>query len=163
MELPYRGFPGCRVQTARPAALLLAAALSWTGGAMAAPAPPTGEWYTPDRTGVVRVGPCGDALCGVIVGLTDWPKDGSVLRDVHGTPQCHLLLLKDLRLHDDGRWHGSVTNPEDGRTYDAEVWLGPDGAMRLRGYIGLEIFGSTQRWPAFHGSIANDCHFVATP
>jgi uncharacterized protein (DUF2147 family) len=138
---------------------MLAAILA-SYGAPGAPVPPTGEWYTPDHTGVIRIGPCGSALCGVIVGLSDWPKDGSVLHDVHGTPQCHLVLLADLRLHDDGRWHGSVTNPEDGRTYDAEVWLGPDRAMRLRGYVGLEIFGSTQRWAPFHGSIANDCHFV---
>ncbi len=124
------------------------------------PRAPTGEWYTEDRSGVIRIAPCGAALCGVIVGLTDWPKDGRVLRDVHGTPQCQLTLLSDLKLHDDGRWHGIVTNPDDGRVYDAEVWVGPDGFMRLRGYIALEIFGSTQRWPPFSGSIAPDCHFV---
>ncbi len=162
MALPCRASPGFRVPTVRLAALLLAAVLS-SFHALGAPAPPTGEWYTPDRTGVIRIGPCDNALCGVIVGLTDWPKDGSVLRDVHGKPQCHLLLLNALHPRDDGRWHGTVTNPEDGRTYDAEVWIGPDGAMRLRGYIGLEIFGSTQRWPTFHGSIADDCHFVEKP
>jgi uncharacterized protein (DUF2147 family) len=153
----WRAFPGFRV----PIRDLLAAGVVLA--AAGTPLPPTGEWYTPDRTGVIRIAPCGPALCGVIVGLTDWPKDGSVLRDVHGTPQCHLTLLDRLRLQDDGRWHGTVTNPEDGKIYDAEVWVGPDGAMRLRGYIAIELLGSTQRWTAFHGSIAQDCHFVEKP
>jgi uncharacterized protein (DUF2147 family) len=126
--------------------------------AAAAPAPPTGEWYTPDRSGVVRVAPCGSALCGTIVGLTDWPRDGSVLTDVHGKPQCHLLLLAGLRLRGDGRWHGTVTNPEDGKVYDADVWVGADGAMRLHGYILIELLGETQRWPPFDKSVTADCH-----
>lgn len=153
----WRASPGSRVPIRDwlAAGLLLAAA--------GTPLSPTGEWYTPDRTGVIRIAPCGAALCGTIVGLTDWPKDGSVLRDVHGTPQCHLTLLDRLRLQDDGRWHGTVTNPEDGKIYDAEVWVGPDGAMRLRGYIAIELLGSTQTWPKFRGSIAQDCHFVEKP
>jgi hypothetical protein len=32
--------------------------------------------------------------------------------------------------------------------------------MRLRGYIAIELLGSTQTWPKFRGSIAPDCHFV---
>ena len=121
-------------------------------------ATPVGRWLTEDRGGVIQVQPCGSALCGVIVGLTDWPANGDVKRDWRGRPQCHATLLDGLTLQTDGRWHGTVTNPEDGRVYRAEVWV-PDGTLRLRGYVGLPIFGSTQRWPSFHGVVTADCHF----
>jgi uncharacterized protein (DUF2147 family) len=119
---------------------------------------PTGLWLTEDRGGIVRVEPCGGALCGVIVGLSDFPPSGVKL-DVHGRSQCHLTLLAGLRLQDDGRWHGTVTNPEDGRTYSAEVWVPADGILRLRGYVGLPLFGSTQLWPPYTGRLRDDCHF----
>lgn len=103
--------------------------------------------------------PCGGALCGTIAGISVWPKDGAPVRDVTGAPQCHMLLLGPLMLQGDGRWHGTVRDPEDGRVYRAEVWVAADGALRLRGYIGLPVFGSTQVWPAFHGTVGEDCHF----
>jgi uncharacterized protein (DUF2147 family) len=125
---------------------------------------PVGLWSTEDHGGVIQIRPCGPALCGIIVGLTGWRRDGSAPRDVHGTSQCHLTLLAGLRLHPgDHRWHGSVTTPQDGRTYDAEVWVAEDGVLRLRGYIGLPILGSTQHWPAFVGQVQPDCHFSETP
>ena len=126
--------------------------------ASASPTSPVGRWFTEDRGGVVDIAPCGNALCGVIIGLSSFPPSG-IKRDFRGNSQCHDTLLQGLKLEDDGRWHGSITNPEDGRTYDAEVWVPSDGDMRLLGYVGLEIFGSTQRWPPFAGTILQDCHF----
>ncbi len=146
--------------TAKSAARLAAAlALSVSGAAHAVPATgPQGYWFTEDRGGIVQIRPCGDTLCGIIVGLSDWPAHGTKV-DVHGRPQCHLTLLAGLREEDDGRWHGTITNPEDGRTYSAEVWVPADGTLRLRGYIGLPLLGSTQLWPPYHGATREDCHF----
>jgi len=120
--------------------------------------PPTGLWYTPDHGGVVQIRPCGDDLCGVIVGVTASPA-GVMPHDISGEPQCHLTLLRDLHLQDDGRWHGTVRNPEDGQVYHAEVWLPPDGELRLRGYIAVPLLGSTQSWQPFGGTVQPDCHF----
>lgn len=143
----------------RPSLLLFMALLVGVATAPArADMSPMGEWFTEDRGGVIRIEPCADALCGYIVGLTP-PMDARPQVDVHGRPQCHLLLLASLRPREDGRWHGTVTNPEDGRTYKAEVWVPNDGMLRLHGYIGLPIFGETQRWPAFHGTLRADCRF----
>ena len=142
--------------TARAAWLLLAFGAAWPGAARARS--PVGYWFTEDRGGIVQVHACGESLCGTIVGLRDWPADGKLL-DWDGTPRCHFTLLRRLRLQDDGRWHGTVTNPEDGRTYTAEVWVPEDGMLRLRGYVGLPLFGSTQRWPASPGGAKADCHY----
>ncbi len=116
-----------------------------------------GMWMTEDRQGVVRIEPCGDAYCGRVVGISDFPPGG--LRDLHGVPQCGLVIVHGLRPTDTGKRHGTITNPDDGRTYDAIMWVAPDGDLRLRGYIGLPLFGSTQRWPHFTGRVTPDCHF----
>ncbi len=118
-----------------------------------------GDWQTEDGQGVIRVGPCGTGYCGVIVGTSEYPANGDALRDVHGRPQCHLSIINGLHIRDDSRLHGTVTNPEDGRTYSAEVWVAPDHALRLRGYIGLPLLGSTQIWPHFNGTVAPNCQF----
>ena len=139
------------------AALLLVSA-----AAQAAPKPapdPVGRWKTEDGGGIIQVQACGPVLCGVIVGLSDWPVNGDVKRDWLGRPQCHSVLLADLKLHDDGRWHGTVTNPENGRIYSAEVWVPADGRLRLRGYVGLPLLGSTQIWPPYRAAVQADCHF----
>jgi uncharacterized protein (DUF2147 family) len=147
------------VRTGRSAALgVLACLVVGTVSAGTVAPAPTGFWYTPDHGGVVQIRGCGDNLCGVIVGVTASPA-GAMPRDVSGRPQCHLTLLRDLRLQDDGRWHGTVRNPEDGQVYQAEVWLPADGNMRLRGYIGVPMLGSTQSWQRFSGTVQADCHF----
>ena len=144
-----------------PAALLLAApvlaALTLAAGAQA-PAP-VGRWKTEDGGGIIEVRACGQVLCGVIVGLSDWPANGGVKRDWLGRPQCHSIVLAGLKLQDDGRWHGTVTNPENGRTYSAEIWVPADGRLRLRGYVGLPLLGSTQIWPPYRAPVQANCHF----
>jgi uncharacterized protein (DUF2147 family) len=121
--------------------------------------PPLGLWSTPDRQGVVQIRPCGGAnLCGIIVGVTTAPGSPPP-RDITGVPQCQLTLLSNLAPREDGRWHGQVRNPEDGHVYNAEVWIGPDGNMRLRGFLGIELFGETQTWLKFDGSVRPDCRF----
>ncbi len=138
--------------------VLAAAALAPAGQARAQG--PSGYWFTEDLGGIVEIRPCGaGTLCGTIVGLRDWPANGQRL-DWQGGPQCRFPLLRNLHLQDDGRWHGTVTNPEDGRTYTAEVWVPSDGALRLRGYVGLPIFGSTQRWPPSPTGARPDCHYL---
>ena len=139
-------------------AAALAAALTHAGAARAAA--PVGYWFTEDLGGIVEIRPCGgDVLCGKIVGLRDWPASGKRL-DWQGNSQCHFPLLRNLRPQDDGRWHGTVTNPEDGQTYTAEVWVPTDGVLRLRGYVGLPLFGSTQRWRPSPTGARPDCHYL---
>ncbi len=145
---------------ARLAALLAVAAAALALSAKAYARAPVGTWFTEDLGGIVEIRPCGgDVLCGAIVGLRDWPASGQRL-DWRGNPQCRFPLLRNLRPQDDGRWHGTVTNPEDGRTYTAEVWVAEDGILRLRGYVGLPIFGSTQHWRPSPTGAKPDCHYL---
>ncbi len=111
-----------------------------------------GDWSTDDGTGVIRVAPCGGEVCGSIAGMKDLSG-----RDWRDRPDCGLVFIRVHRVPGASRLHGSVTNPETGRTYDADLWVGNDGVLRLRGYLGLEVFGSTQRWPRFNGTLGPGC------
>ncbi len=150
----------------RIADALFCALLAAAGTARAAPyGPVLGDWVPPSGDGVVRIEPCGTALCGVVVGTSLTGKDshGGELLDVHGRPQCHLAIITGLVPQDDGRLHGTVTDPTDGRSYGAELWVPADGDLRLRGYVAVPLLGVTQRWHAFHGRVAEDCREMPAP
>jgi len=118
---------------------------------------PVGDWLTEDRLGVITVAACGDALCGSITGVSKFPPGG--LRDVHGAPECQLVIIKGMRPGDDGKHHGTVDNPQDGKTYQAQLWVDGDGALNLRGYLLSPWLGSTRTWTRFTGKRQPDCHF----
>lgn len=147
---------------ARPAILL--GLLLFAGAAAPPPTvpPPTlppvcGDWFTEDHQGVIRIAPCGAGYCGTIVGLSDFGPD------YRGQSQCHEILIRTRAPQEDGRMPGTVMDPRDGYVYKALLWLGADGAVRLRGFVALPMLGSTQRWEHFAGRIGADCHFRASP
>jgi len=96
-----------------------------------APTSPIGTWTTENGHGVIAIAPCGDALCGRIVGI-DRPPD------------------------DPGTWVGHITDPRDGSVYGARLWV-QNGNLHLRGYLGIPLLGSTQVWRPFTGRLTPDC------
>ena len=122
---------------------------------------PIGRWATGSDGGVVEIEPCGaTALCGRIVGITlDHPGDPEPT-DFRGQPQCGLTIITDAVKTDDNEWTGHVTDPRDGKTYHARLWLDESGQLHMRGYVGLPLFGATVIWQPFQGSIADRCLIV---
>lgn len=118
---------------------------------------PAGQWLTQDHGAVIAIAPCRDSLCGRIVGILDWPADGHVPIDVHGQPQCGLAIISGVHPGSAGRPAASITDPEDGRVYDAQLWVDAAGRLHLRGYIGLPLFGQTQVWTPYSGPMPKDC------
>src|SRR3984885_13774121 len=77
--------------------------------ALAAPTDgPAGSWQTANGNSVVAIEPCGDALCGRIVGIDRAPTE-PMPTDVHGRPQCGLTIIHNERRLADGIWRGAVT------------------------------------------------------
>jgi len=125
--------------------------------ALAQPSP-LGRWWTQDHDGVIEISSCGQDLCGRIVGQPNIRNpDGRLPRDVHGTAECGLTILRDAAESEAGHFRGLITNPDDGSEWHCEFWVGDDGALRLRGYIMLPLFGKTQSWPRFTGQVERDC------
>jgi uncharacterized protein (DUF2147 family) len=117
---------------------------------------PVGSWLTANGHGVVAIAQCGDALCGRIVGIDREPRE-AMPTDVHGRSQCGLTIITNERPSGDGTWLGDVTDPRDGSTYQAKLWLDEDGNLHLRGFIGIPLLGSTQIWRKFTGHLAAEC------
>ena len=139
-------------------ALAVGLALCPAAHAASNPAAVAGDWWTEDHDGVVQLAPCAAGLCGKVVGITHFPPDGSVLRDNRGRPRCQLQIIPDGRVDGDGVWQSHITNPDDGKTYTITLRTEPDGRLRMRGYIGLPLFGQTVFWTPFRGHLTPDCH-----
>ena len=133
--------------------------LLWAGGAWAAdPQAVMGLWWTQDHDGIVQILPCGSGLCGLVAGVTNFRPDGSAPTDLHGRSRCQLEIIPDGKVDDDGSWDSHITNPDDGKTYTITLRVDPDGRLRMRGYIGLPLFGRTVFWTRFKGHLTPDCH-----
>lgn len=117
---------------------------------------PLGNWSTANGHGVIAIVQCGDALCGRIVGIDRRPGD-PMPTDVNGRSQCGLTIITNGRPEAGGSWHGEITDPRDGGIYQAKLWLDEAGNLRLRGFIGIPLLGSTQIWHPFNGKLTADC------
>ena len=146
--------------------LVLLALLGALASAASAQSPSVmGTWLTASGLAQVRLGPCPDPssgpICGTVVGLIN-PKgpDGNAVtpdgatdyrnpdpalrtRKVIGMP----LIWGFKKTSDPNAFEdGHIYNGENGKTYNANISLQPDGKLRLRGYVGTPMFGETQLW-----------------
>jgi uncharacterized protein (DUF2147 family) len=118
-----------------------------------------GNWTTEDGNGVIAIENCGDSLCGRIVGIQRAPGE-PIPKDVHGDSQCGLVIISNERPTHDGHWLGNVTDPRDGTTYGAQLWLDEDHNLRIRGFLGLPLLGQTKTWHPFTGHLTGGCGFA---
>ncbi len=148
------------------ATAILALTLAHGAGA-AEDASAAGFWITGDNGAVVEIAPCGDALCGHIAGLRLDHKPGDAPVDSknpdpakRNTPMCGLPLMGDLKPVKSSatKWDGGwVYDPESGSKYTAEMHLdGPD-TLKLRGFVGISLFGRTETWKRESGANKNRC------
>lgn len=124
-----------------------------------------GTWLTASGKAQVRIGPCADPasgpICGYIASLinptgpdgvvvapeaaTDFRNSDPALRGrkVLGMPLIWgFKKTSDPNVFEDGK----IYNGENGKIYNANINLQPDGKLRLRGYVGAPMFGETQVW-----------------
>lgn len=120
---------------------LLAAALPATASAQDVL---TGQWKNPKGSVIVRLGPCGNAICGVVVRASEHAKDTA---RKGGTP--HLIgtrILSGLRPTADGAFRGQAFDPKRNIHAPATVRLvGPD-ALQVQGCAWLGLVCKEQRW-----------------
>jgi uncharacterized protein (DUF2147 family) len=114
-----------------------------------------GKWKTVDeKTGKVvsdvEIYQQGGKLFGKITGLAE-PNDekGKPKTCTKCTgadkdkPIVGLVIIKDLGASGDRYKDGTITDPEDGKIYKAEVWT-EAAKLKVRGYLGP--FYKTQTW-----------------
>jgi uncharacterized protein (DUF2147 family) len=142
----------------RSLALALGVLLS-LHASQAAPAP-IGLWLTQDHDGVIAISPCGDRLCGRLVGVfLDRPDDKTPV-DNRGVSQCDLMLITDALQVRPGLWKGHITDPRSGDVWGMELHRDPNGNLALRGFLGIPLLGRTQTWTRYLGTPPADCRIV---
>ncbi|MBV8458468.1 MAG: DUF2147 domain-containing protein [Acetobacteraceae bacterium] len=120
-------------------------------------AAPLGEWRTANGGGVIAISWCGEALCGRIVGIKRDPGE-PMPTDAAGRSQCRLTIITNATPGQDGSsWFGQITDPRDDKHYGLEMWVGDDGRLHVRGYLGVPLLGQTSIWERFTGRITADC------
>lgn len=116
----------------------------------------TGVWLTKDNKSKVEIADCGGKLCGTIIWLAEpLDEEGNEKTDknnpdasLRARPIVGLELLNGFVPGDEeNHWvDGTIYNPEDGETYSCTMTLQDDGTLKVRGYVGLPLFGKTQIW-----------------
>jgi uncharacterized protein (DUF2147 family) len=136
------------------ASVVAAAALSLGVAAQAQQSPLYGPWLSENRRGVIEIYPCGEKVCGKLVWLIQPLVNGQpVLDDQNPKPElrsrqrCNLVMLGDFHQSEPQRWtDGWIYDPDSGKTYSATMFLESADVLKLRGYVGVPLFGETQIW-----------------
>jgi uncharacterized protein (DUF2147 family) len=119
--------------------------------AAAAAADLSGDWVTADRNALVRIGPCGAQLCGVVVRVL--AQGANVPRTDVNNPQASLRsrplvgikVLSGFVPAGGGTWvNGHAYDPKTGRSYKAS--LAPDGKAALTVTGCVWLICKSQRW-----------------
>lgn len=121
---------------------------------------PVGVWMTQGNDAVIAIAPCDSGLCGRIVGVTLDHPDDPVPTDRNGRSQCGLTIIHDAVRDGEASWAAQIIDPRDGSAYRARMQLDEQRRLRVRGYIGIALFGRTQVWTPFNGPLPNDCRLV---
>ncbi len=132
-------------------ALVMLAVIAFAGGASASDGDVIlGTWWTPEKDGKFEMYRSDDnKYHGKIL-----PGDGPERLDENNPDpalQSRSLVGVDFLAGfaydaDKGEWTGgTIYDPDNGRTYDARMWLDKDDRTKLnaRGFVGISAFGRT--------------------
>jgi len=110
-------------------------------------ADPNGDWLVAEKSAVIRIAPCGDALCGNIA----WTK-GPAGNDKNNPdpakrnrPVLGLTILQNMKPAGANRWEGEIYNAQDGNTYSGSIALAGDHTLRIEGCV-LGFLCGGQDW-----------------
>ena len=114
-----------------------------------------GDWLAGEGKAIVRIGYNGKAYEGNVVWLKE-PKnpDGSIKLDknnpddaLKSKPIIGSHMLKGFTYAGDGEWeNGTIYDARNGKTYSCVITMESINKLKVRGYIGMPMFGKTQDW-----------------
>lgn len=121
--------------------VLIAAAVPALGSAQTVL---TGQWKNPKGSVIVRLTPCGNAICGVVIDATEHAKETA---RKGGTPNLiGTRILSDLRPAGDGSFTGQAFDPKRNIHAAATVRLVSRDSLAVRGCAVLGLVCMEQLW-----------------
>ncbi len=133
-------------------------ALAWCCTALGQAASPAGLWQTvSDRTGqpdgLVRIVEADGEFTGAVAAVFSPPARSanplceSCRGELKDKPVVGMTILRGVRRGNEGYTPGTILDPDNGKVYDCELELLDGGrTLKVRGYIGLRLFGRSQLW-----------------
>ena len=120
-----------------------------------------GQWLTADGKAKVEIVKHGDVYDGSIVWLKEpnYPADDKTMpgkskvdqnnpdQALQSRPIVGLPLVSGFKYAGDNVWSdGHIYDPESGKLYSCKMTLMMDGSLKVRGYVGISLFGRTEIW-----------------
>ncbi|MGR7814276.1 DUF2147 domain-containing protein [Lacinutrix undariae] len=114
----------------------------------------TGQWETFDdetkeKKAVIEIYEDNDLYFAKIV-KSYTSKEGAVCNNCNGEqkgkPIVGLVIIENLKADDDEYNDGTIMDPENGKTYKCYIEFVNDNKLKVRGYLGVALFGRTQYW-----------------
>jgi uncharacterized protein (DUF2147 family) len=124
-----------------------------SGPLFANPLTVQGRWLTQDRDGWIRIALIGDSLEGTIAGAPPGSPGEREFDDRNPEPALRgrkllgLVIMRGLEYEGDGHWsNGTIYDPNSGKTYRCSLTQLDDNTLRIRGYLGISLFGRSETW-----------------
>ncbi len=112
-----------------------------------------GRWLTQEKDGWIRVELVGDSLEGRIAGAPPGSPSEREFDDRNPDPALRtrkldgLAIMTGFEYDGDGRWkNGKVYDPNSGKTYKCTLTLVDANTVKIRGYLGVSLFGRSETW-----------------
>jgi uncharacterized protein (DUF2147 family) len=124
--------------------------------AQAAPAPssqpaasepadtPLGDWQSEGNKGLVRIEPCGSALCGYMVDATTDAKGETIL--INMKPKLKSELKPEMKSEGATEWTGTIVSRASGSTYYSTMALKQSNTLRVEACAVGRFFCSGNDW-----------------
>jgi len=113
-----------------------------------------GNWYTAQNKAKVQIYRSGNKFFGKITWLKEPNNpDGKPKVDKNNpdaskraNPIVGLQILSGFVFEDDEWVSGDIYDPENGKTYSCKMSMPDKNTLKVRGYIGISLFGRTETW-----------------
>lgn len=113
-----------------------------------------GTWLNQEKAAKIEIYQQGDKFFGKIVWLKEPNENGKPKTDNknpdkarHNDPIIGLVMLKDFSFDGKSTWEGgTIYDARSGKTYSCYLTLQADKSLKVRGYVGISLFGQTNIW-----------------
>jgi len=114
-----------------------------------------GIWLTGGKEPAnIQVYKSGDKFYGKIIWLKNPTENGNQRVDANNpnktkrsNPIIGLIILTGFKFDGDDEWKGGdIYDPESGNTYSSYIYLKDKNTLKVRGYVGISLFGRTEVW-----------------
>jgi uncharacterized protein (DUF2147 family) len=114
-----------------------------------------GNWLTTGKEPAkIQIYKSGEKYYGKIVWLKTPTTNGKPKVDNNNpdkakrnNPVIGLVILIGFKFDSDDEWQGGdIYDPESGKTYSSYLYLKDINTLKVRGYVGISLFGRTETW-----------------